>query len=92
MFDFFKFKKHVEDASNVYKLPTAKTVPVEPVDVPTKENNEHYRVGHTTDGDTTLTLRSNDGASMTLTMSQDACEKMIRMLRSTYDQSVEEDA
>jgi hypothetical protein len=29
---------------------------------------------------------------MTLTMSQDACEQMIRMLRSTYDQSVGEDA
>lgn len=74
-------KDFLEQAKETYSaLPE-----VTPVSVPRKEINEYYRVGHTTDGETTLTLMANGGASMTLTMSPDACEQMIRMLRSTYE-------
>jgi len=61
-------------------------VPFQPklTPVPEPEPEEHYRVGFTTAGDTTLTLRSPGGASMTLTMSQDATERLIKMLRATY--------
>jgi hypothetical protein len=84
MFDFFKRKTPIEyakAAEDIYKM-------VQPVE----RQKEHYRVGFTDDGDTTLTLIGDGGNTMTLTMSQDACEQMIRMLRSTYDQSVGEDA
>ena len=82
MFDFFKRKTPVEitkAAEDIYKM-------VQLVERP----KEHYRVGFTDDGETTLTFIGDGGNTMTLTMSQDACEQMIRMLRSTYDQSVEE--
>ena len=64
---------------NVVPFPEPKLTPV-----PESEPEEHYRVGFTTAGDTTLTLRSPGGASMTLTMSQDATERLIKMLRATY--------
>lgn len=49
---------------------------------------EHYRVGVTNDGGTTLTLIS-DGNTMTLTMTQEYCERLIRMLRATYGEDKE---
>lgn len=45
---------------------------------------EHYRVGCTTDGKTTLTMMGEDCVTMTLTMNMESCEQMIRMLRATY--------
>jgi hypothetical protein len=45
---------------------------------------EHYRVGCTTDGKTTLTMIGEDCVTMTLTMNMESCEQMIRMLRATY--------
>jgi hypothetical protein len=47
-------------------------------------SNEAYRVGVTLDGKTTLTLIADNGNSMTLTMSPEACELLIRILRTTY--------
>ena len=46
--------------------------------------NEPYRVGVTLDGKTTLTLIAEPGNSMTLTMSPEACETLIRLIRATY--------
>lgn len=54
-------------------------------------SQEHYRVGFTTDGKTTLTIM-NDGQSMTLAMSREACEQLIRMLRATYPLSEEDES
>jgi hypothetical protein len=52
---------------------------------PKKENKEHYRVGRTEDGWTTLTMISDDGyGSLTLAMNREACEQLIRMLESTF--------
>jgi hypothetical protein len=48
------------------------------------ETDEPYRVGVTLDGKVTLTLIAGVGNSMTLTMSPEACEAMIRVLRATY--------
>lgn len=45
---------------------------------------ELYRVGFNNAGMTTLTLISEEHGTMTLSLSQDACEQLIRMLRATY--------
>ena len=84
MFNLFG-RKTVKDfeaeAKETYSVPE-----VAPVSVP-KKNKEYYRVGRTEDGDTTLTMISHDGyGSLTLTMNRSACEQMIRMLESTFEQ------
>ena len=77
MFDFFArrtTKDYMKEAKETYDVPS-----------PKEENKEYYRVGLTSDGMTTLTLINNEGwGSMTLTMNQEACEQLIRMLRATY--------
>ena len=82
--EWLGFKKVMDELEpkNVVKLPVDYVKPVEPPKPPPPE--EHYRVGFDTDGRTTLTLIAGGGGSMTLSMNQDACEKLIRMLRSTY--------
>jgi hypothetical protein len=52
-------------------------------DMPTK-HKEYYRVGRTDNGFTTLTMLGDGYATMTLTMNQEACEQMIRMLEATF--------
>jgi hypothetical protein len=85
MFDWFKSREERTKDYNVIEFP-------KPVEVPRPKPEEHYRVGFTTDGGTTLTLLSNQGyGSMTLTMDRNSCEQLIRMLRATYtDEVVEE--
>jgi hypothetical protein len=80
-FKWFGFEKVMEDTEpkNVVKLPVDYIKPA-----PEPEPKEHYRVGFTDDGKTTLTLIADHGNTMTLTMSQEACEQLIRILRSTY--------
>jgi hypothetical protein len=78
MFDFFTRRTandFVEEAKKTYIVPKLKTEP----------EGEHYRIGVTEDGMTTVTFMSTDGYSMTLSMSPAACERMIRMIRATYD-------
>lgn len=72
-------KDFLEEARETYgNLPE-----VEPV----SKSKEYYRVGRTDDGYTTLTMIGDDGyGSMTLTMNQEACEQMIRMLQSTFQE------
>ena len=84
---FLGFQKMVQDGADVLEFPKPKLVePTQPIPprpvVPKAE--EHYRVGFDTDGRTTLTMLGRDGASMTLSMTQPACEQLIKMLRSTY--------
>jgi hypothetical protein len=83
MFDWFKSREERQKEYNVIEFP-------KPVAVPEPAPEEHYRVGFTTDGSTTLTLLTSTGTSMTLTMDRNACEQMIKMLRSTYPDEVEE--
>ena len=80
-FEWFGFEKVMEDTEpkNVIKLPVDYIRPV-----PEPEPKEHYRVGFTDDGKTTLTLIADHSNTMTLTMGQEACEQLIRMLRATY--------
>lgn len=82
MFNLFG-RKTVKDfeaeAKETYGVPQ-----VAPISFPQQEHKDLYRVGRTTDGYTTLTLRGEYGATMTLTMNQEACEQMIRMLESTF--------
>jgi hypothetical protein len=85
MFNLFG-RKTVKDfeaeANKTYGVPE-----VPPVSVPKKEHKEFYRVGRTDDGHTTLTMLGIDGyGSMTLTMNQDACKQLIRMLQSTFQE------
>lgn len=83
MFDLFTrrtAKDYSKEAKETYSVPEAA-----PVSIPEPASKEHYRVGRTDDGCTTLTLINNAGwGSMTLTMNREACEQMIRMLRATY--------
>lgn len=78
MFDFFSkrtakdFAQQAKDAYQFTELPAQAKDP------------EVYRVGMTENGETTLTLLSPNGMTMTLIMSQDRCEQLIRMLQSTY--------
>ena len=67
MFDWLKKDKK---PSNVVPFPESKLTPV-----PEPQPEEHYRVGFTTDDETTLTLLAPSGMSTTLTM---------KMLRATY--------
>ena len=77
MFDLFNrrtAKDYLKEAEDTYKVTPPKTSP----------NNELYRIGTTDDGRTTLTVMSTDGFSITMSMTPAACERMIRMIRSTY--------
>lgn len=86
MFNWFgrkTAKDFMEDANKTYAVPTVK--------VPRQENKEHYRIGRTDKGETTLTMIADGGYhSMTLTMNQEACEQLIRMLESTFQTNTEE--
>lgn len=84
--EFLGFKKVMEDLEpkNVVKLPVDYVKPVAP-----PRPKEHYRVGFDDQGMTTLTLLAENGNSMTLSMNQDACEQLIKMLRATYKEEVE---
>jgi hypothetical protein len=71
------FTKKDQATSNVVPFP-------KPELAPDPEPKEYYRVGSTVDGNTTLTLMSLGGMSLTMTMNRDSCEQLIRMLRATY--------
>ncbi len=79
--EWLGFKKVMEDTEpkNVVKLPVDYVKPIAP-----PKPKEHYRVGFDDQGMTTLTLIADHGNTMTLSMNQEACEQLIRMLRSTY--------
>jgi hypothetical protein len=84
MFDWFKSREERAKDYSVIDFP-------KPILVPEPNPQEHYRVGFTTDGSTTLTLLSVQGyGSMTLTMDRNSCEQLIKMLRATYTDEVEE--
>lgn len=76
MFDWFTKKD--KPVSNVVPFPETKLAAV-----PEPRPEEHYRVGFTTDGETTLTLIA-PGGTVTMTMNRDSCEQLIKMLRATY--------
>lgn len=80
--EFLGLKKVMDDtdSKNVVKLPVDYVKPI-----PISKPKEHYRVGVTTDGCTTLTLMGDNGNSMTLTMTREYCEQLIRMLESTFE-------
>jgi hypothetical protein len=83
MFDFFTrrtAKEYMEEAKEKYSLP-------EETKIKPKEPQEHFRVGYVEEtGMTTLTLMAPNGYSSTLSMNQQACEQMIRMIRATYNE------
>jgi hypothetical protein len=68
MFNFFKPTDNM-----INKIAGSETTP-----------DEVFRVGTTRYGETTLTLMTSGGVSMTATMNQMACERLIRMLRASY--------
>jgi hypothetical protein len=79
MFDFVKQRKYNEwenvagDILKAQKVETLKD----------SKDKETYSVGITDEGLTVLRLMHN-GYNMSLTMNQDACERLIKILRSTY--------
>lgn len=74
------------DPNKVVKLPVDYVKPVVP-----PQPKEHYRVGFDDRGMTTLTLMSDSGATMTLSMSRSSCEQLIKMLRATYQRQETEE-
>jgi hypothetical protein len=88
-FEFLGFEKFMKDTEpkNVIKFPDPKVVPkMPPVQSEKEQPKEYYRVGRRDDGFTTLTVMSGDGyGAITLSMNDVACEQLIKMLRSTYD-------
>ena len=93
MIDFFKKKKA---PSNVVPfpdrgLPEPKSTPPMPYVKPVETQREHYRVGSTIDGGTTLTLIAKDNSQITLTMNNAACLHLIKMLECTFQEDNEND-
>ena len=87
--EFLGLKKVMDDTDtkNVIKLPVDY---VKPDPLPPKPR-EFYRVGFTDDGYTTLTLCGNNSETMTLSMTQSSCEKLIKLLQATYTEEVDDD-
>ena len=82
----------VKDGAEVLEFPKPQAVPKVQPPAPKKvAPKEHYRVGFNDEGMTTLTLMGENGFSMTLSMNQDACEQLIRMIRSTYQNNSPDD-
>jgi hypothetical protein len=84
MFDFFTrhtAKDLVKDAEKLYDMPLSSIKKIQSQEYVL---DELFRVGSTSLGETTLTLMTPDGMSMTITMNQTTCEQLIRMLRATY--------
>jgi hypothetical protein len=73
MFDVFNRRLSKDTDQMIKKISSPESTP-----------DEVFRVGTTRFGETTLTLMTLDGMSMTATMNQTACEKLIRMLQSTF--------
>lgn len=80
MFDFFKFKKNVEEeASNVYNLPKPKLVPPMPeVELPKKEEPAKifYRLGLTDDNRVAFSMGYSE-----ITMNHAGCQQMIDQIK-----------
>jgi len=57
---------------------------IKKISSPEFTSDEVFRVGSTRFGETTLTLMTPDGMSMTATMNQTTCERLIRMLQATF--------
>ena len=66
----------------VPELPNLPDFP-KPEPVGTVNIDDYYRIGITSDGGTTLTLRSGGGTTMTLTMNAASVRQMIRLLEAT---------
>lgn len=81
MFNWFNKEKSYSDASYAADQRYYNKLEKKMADT---SSEEPYRVGVTLDGKVTLTLIAGVGNSMTLTMSPEACEAMIRVLRATY--------
>lgn len=91
-FNFWPFRTAADDVEELIdaikekSIVTPVEVPPMPPVIPPRPKNEYYRVGWDSNADmVTLTLTSDNGFSTTLSVSPIECERMIRMLRSTYD-------
>lgn len=93
MFDFFRSKtrdEFIEEGRRMYgQLPEPKKAPPMPSVNEMKQPRETYRIGFDSDGLTTITFM-DDSVSMTLSLTEAGCERMIRMIRSTYQPSEDE--
>lgn len=97
MFNIFKRKKETYPTWNdippldSLNLPLAKDYPAMPQTTKPnpKDQTEFFRVGITQDGYSTLTLIDNNGYTMTITLSKEDCQQMIRMLKSTMEEENE---
>jgi hypothetical protein len=83
-------RKEQAMSDNVYSLPDVSqparpaAPPMPPAKTAPAKEEEHYRVGVTSDGRTTLTLMGSSNSFMTLTMGRGACEQLIKLLEATF--------
>lgn len=84
MFDFFKFKKNVEEAKdNVYKLPKLVEPPPEKKEEPAKI---FYRLGLTDNNRVAFSMGYSE-----ITMNKVGCQQMIDQIGFFMDQLYDED-
>lgn len=91
-FNFWPFRTAQDDINELMDSIKEKAV-VTPMEYPTmptvetpRKKNEHYRIGwDSADEMVTLTLTPDGGFTTTLSMTPFECERMIRMLRATYE-------
>lgn len=80
MFDFFKFKKSVEQTDNVYKLPAPKAVPPMPEVKKEEPAKIFYRFGVTDNNRVAFSMGYSE-----ILMTKEGCQQMIDQL--TFFQS-----
>lgn len=80
MFDFFKFKKNVEDTMNVY------TLPIPEVKTPEEPTKIFYRLGLTDNNRVAFSMGYTE-----ITMNKDGVQQMIDQLTFFQNQLYDED-
>ena len=86
MFDFFKFKKNVEDGTNVYNLPELKAVPAMPEVKKEEPAKIFYRLGLTDNNRIAFSMGYSE-----ITMNKAGCQQMIDQIEFFMGQLYDED-
>lgn len=87
MFDFFKFKKNVEDGTNVYNLPELKAVPAMPEVKKEEPAKIFYRLGLTDNNRIAFSMGYSE-----ITMNKAGCQQMIDQIEFFMGQLYDEDS
>jgi|688.fasta_scaffold528143_2 hypothetical protein len=87
------FENFIENMFGKKKMPEVPELPDIPKPEPVKaerNNEDYYRIGTTSDGLTTLTVRGAGSVTLTLTMYASSVRQMIRLLEATLPEDDDE--